>query len=423
MNIGIISARLGGTDGVSLETDKWITVLKRMGHSIFLCTGEVLTSMPECTVLPEAALFYGENVYISEQSFNNEKADAGKLEGRIERLSDIIEKKLGSFITDKKIDLIIIENAMAVPMHIPLGAAIGRLIDRLDIRAIAHHHDFYWERERFANNNVQAYLDSYFPSDLGGIVNIVINSPAKESLLEKKGLDSYIAPNVFDFRNTEINVIDDYNRHIRQSLGIDDKSYFFLQPSRIIPRKCIERSIEIVSMLDHLNIKFVIGGYSGDEGHEYLEKLVRLAGEKKVDMILAGDRIKRAREEVNGTKYYTMWDLYSSADFVTFPSEYEGWGNPVVETFFFKRPLFVNNYMIYEKDIAPLGFENVLIDGEVTEGAAKKLENILSERSIYNDIVEKNFKIGSENLSFENLEMILKLSLNLTRQSRNQIDD
>jgi len=411
MNIGIISARLGGTDGVSLETDKWITVLKRMGHNIFLCTGEALTSMPECAVIPEAALFCDENVYISGQSFNNGKADTGKLEDRIERLAGIIEQKLESFVTEKRIDLIIIENAMAVTMQIPLGAAIGRLIDRLNIRAIAHHHDFYWERERFANNNAQTYLDSYFPSDLDGIVNVVINSLAKESLLEKKGLDSLIAPNVFDFRNTVINVIDDYNRDIRQSLGIDNKSYLFLQPSRIIPRKCIERSIEIVSMLDHLNIKFVIGGYSGDEGDEYHERLVRLASEKKVDMILAGDRIKRARAKERGVKYYTMWDLYSSADFVTFPSEYEGWGNPVVETFFFKRPLFVNNYMIYEKDIAPLGFESVLIDGEVTEGAAKNIENILSERSFYNDIVEKNFKIGSENLSFENLEMILKVAL------------
>ena len=408
MNIGIISARLGGTDGVSLETDKWITVLKRMGHNIFLCAGEVLTPMPECTIIPEATLFCDENLYISEKSFNNTETDTEKLESRIERLSDTIEQKLESFIIEKRIGLIIIENAMAVPMHIPLGVAIGRLIERLNIRAIAHHHDFYWERERFANNNVQNYLDAYFPADNIDIVNIVINSPAKESLHKEKGLDSYIAPNVFDFRNTGINDIDDYNRDIRRSLGIDESSYLFLQPSRIIPRKRIERSIEIVSMLDHLNIKFVIGGYSGDEGAEYQEKLIRLANEKKVDMILAGDRIKRERAEARGVKHYTMWDLYSSADFVTFPSEYEGWGNPVVETFYFKRPLFVNNYMIYEKDIAPLGFETALIHGEVTEEAAGKVENILLNRSYCNEIIEKNFKIGSENLSFENLEMILR---------------
>lgn len=33
--IGIISIRLGGLDGVSLEVDKWVKVLKRMGWQVF----------------------------------------------------------------------------------------------------------------------------------------------------------------------------------------------------------------------------------------------------------------------------------------------------------------------------------------------------------------------------------------------------
>ena len=40
MRIGIIIGRIGGVDGVALETMKWIDVLKKMGHKVFLISGE-----------------------------------------------------------------------------------------------------------------------------------------------------------------------------------------------------------------------------------------------------------------------------------------------------------------------------------------------------------------------------------------------
>ena len=39
VNIGIIIGRLGDVDGVALETEKWIHVLERMGHKVFLLSG------------------------------------------------------------------------------------------------------------------------------------------------------------------------------------------------------------------------------------------------------------------------------------------------------------------------------------------------------------------------------------------------
>ena len=46
MNIGFISTRLAGTDGVSLETAKLAAVLRRMGHDIFYCAGELDGDVP-----------------------------------------------------------------------------------------------------------------------------------------------------------------------------------------------------------------------------------------------------------------------------------------------------------------------------------------------------------------------------------------
>ena len=36
MNIGIIIGRIGGVDGVALETEKWIDVLKAMGDRLII---------------------------------------------------------------------------------------------------------------------------------------------------------------------------------------------------------------------------------------------------------------------------------------------------------------------------------------------------------------------------------------------------
>ena len=40
MRIGIIIGRIGGVDGVALETEKWIAVLERLGHDVYIISGE-----------------------------------------------------------------------------------------------------------------------------------------------------------------------------------------------------------------------------------------------------------------------------------------------------------------------------------------------------------------------------------------------
>ena len=52
--IGFISTRFAGTDGVSLETAKWATVLERMGHSCYYFCGECDRPAGNSYVVPEA---------------------------------------------------------------------------------------------------------------------------------------------------------------------------------------------------------------------------------------------------------------------------------------------------------------------------------------------------------------------------------
>src|SRR3990172_8732607 len=52
--IGFVSTRFAGTDGVSLETAKWATVLERLGHTAFYFAGQCDRPADRSRVVPEA---------------------------------------------------------------------------------------------------------------------------------------------------------------------------------------------------------------------------------------------------------------------------------------------------------------------------------------------------------------------------------
>ncbi len=55
-NAGFISTRIAGTDGVSLEIEKWADIFEQEGFTCFYFAGE-LDRPPECSMLVELAHF------------------------------------------------------------------------------------------------------------------------------------------------------------------------------------------------------------------------------------------------------------------------------------------------------------------------------------------------------------------------------
>src|SRR3954471_11766474 len=74
-----------------------------------------------------------------------------------------LKDELYKFIEKFQIEVLIPENILAIPMHVPLGLAMTEVIAESGLPTIAHHHDFAWERDRFTASAVNDYLNAAFP--------------------------------------------------------------------------------------------------------------------------------------------------------------------------------------------------------------------------------------------------------------------
>jgi len=399
-NIGFIATRLQGTDGVSLETAKWSTVLERMGYTCYFFAGLSNWDGHRTTVFPEASFDHPEVCDIQSQCFGA-FTRTSELTGRIHHLRNRLKEALYDFIEQRQIGLIIPQNALTIPMHIPLGTTITELIAETGIPTIAHHHDFYWERQRFMVNCVGDFLSLAFPPSLHSIQHVVINTPAARELSYRTGLSAHVIPNVLNFEDPAPE-IDEYNKDVRRDLGLEKDDIFILQPTRIVARKGIEHAIEVVNRLNNPKAKLVISHSAGDEGWAYEERIKSYAKIMGVPLIIRPDIIGTSRGTTpDGQKTYTLWDVYPHANLVTYPSMYEGFGNAFLEAIYFRKPLLVNRYSIYEMDIEPMGFEAITMDGYVTDSVINEIRTILNSPEEREQRAEKNYQLASQFFSFE----------------------
>jgi glycosyltransferase involved in cell wall biosynthesis len=405
MNIGFVSTRLAGTDGVSLETAKLATVLRRASHQIYYCAGE-LDGDVDGLLDPRLHFEDPTAVALGRRAFQPGSADDQLLADIAARAIEL-QKPLGQFISQYDIQFLIIQNALSIPMQLPLAQALAAVLQETNLPALAHNHDLYWERERFLQHRLGSFLDTYFPPDLPNLRHAVINSAARRALKQRRGLDSILIPNVFDF-DTPPPGIDSYNNDFREAIGLTAGDRLILQPTRVIPRKGIELAIELLARLNDLRAKLVITHRAGDEGVGYLHALQQQATASGVDLRYIADRVDdQRRTEQKGQKIYSLWDAYPHADFVTYPSLIEGFGNALLETIYFKRPALVNRYTVYAEDIAPLGFQFVEIDGKVTDEAVAAVRDYLEHPEKTPAIVEHNYRLAQEYYSYRRLSQRL----------------
>ncbi|ODS33163.1 MAG: lipopolysaccharide core biosynthesis protein [Candidatus Scalindua rubra] len=399
-NVGFISTRIAGTDGVSLEIEKWAEVLKRNRFDCFYFAGEIDRD-EEISFKVEEAHFEHPEVYdISKSLFGTTKRTR-KISKNIQKIQEQLKTALYDFRKKFKIDLIIPENALTIPLNIPLGIAITEFIAETGIPTIAHHHDFCWERDRFLINACQDYLDKAFPPDLPSIRHAVINSPASKQLSHRLGISNTIIPNVYDFAK-EPEGLENFPCELKSRIGIKEDELFILQPTRVVPRKWIERSIEIVQNLKLPDPTLVISHTSGDEGDDYYHRVMEYSKFMGVKIITIDHLIGNRNAKKN--KKYTIADVYKCADIITYPSGYEGFGNAFLETVYYNKPIVVNRYSIYIADIEPKGFDVITINGVVNVETVAKIKRVLEDKEYREKMVKKNYDLAKQFFSFEILE-------------------
>ena len=405
-NVGFISTRIAGTDGVSLELEKWANVFEKFGLTCFYFAGELDRPQERSYLVEEAHFTHPEIKAVYNKSFGVMTRDRA-VSKKIYQLAIKLKDHLYDFVGKFDIDLIIPQNALTIPLNIPLGIALTEFIAETNIRTLAHHHDFYWERDRFIVNAVSDYLKMAFPPVLPSIEHVVINSAADAQLSLRTGVSAHIIPNVMDFDNPPPPP-DEYTFDVRQALGIEDDELFVLQPTRVVQRKGIEHAIELITRLGR-KAKLVISHASGDEGYDYEQRLMEYSKLMQVDTIFVSDIIAEERGTTSdGRKIYTLEDIYPYADLVTYPSTFEGFGNAFLETLYFKKPIVVNTYSIYVKDIQPKGFKVIEIDGYVTDKAVEQTKQVLDNPKLCQEMVDHDYELAKIYFSYTVLERILR---------------
>jgi glycosyltransferase involved in cell wall biosynthesis len=233
-------------------------------------------------------------------------------------------------------------------------------------------------------------------------------------LAYRTGLSSTVVPNVMQYDKPPLPP-DGYADDLRSTLGLPLGEYFILQPTRIVPRKRIERALGLALRLG-LPYALVISHDAGDEGSEYVDYLQELIDHFQAHVIFGAAHFGEQRgQAADGRKLYALADAYQAADLVTYPSSVEGFGNAFLEAIYYRRPVVVSTYDIYRLDIKPKGFQVVEFDEYVSKQAVEQARELLLNPDRVAAMVEHNYAVASKHFSYSNLEKLLVALLSQCR--------
>lgn len=274
----LVSYRLGGTDGVSMETRKWARALEALEFEVRTVAGEGDAH----EVLPGLAID------------SPEPPPAGELH----------EALAGAGV-------VVVENLCSLPLNAAAGTMLaGMLRGR---RAVMHHHDLPWQRRRFEGWPA--------PPDDPAWAHVTINDMSRNQLAER-GVRATTIHNRFD---TEAPAGD--GEGARRRLGLPPGQRLVLHPVRAVPRKDVPAAVALAEALGAAY--WLLGPAEEGYGHE-------------LDRILSNARAPVLR----GLNGLSLDDAYAACDVVAFPSTFEGFGNPVIESAVHRRPLAVRRYPV-----------------------------------------------------------------------------
>jgi len=344
----VVSYRLGGADGVAVEAAKWEWALRELGFTVRRVAGEFELLRPDDTWLPFLAI----------DPVPGARVDAGAL---------------GAAIAGA--DLVIVENLCSLPLNVEAATVTRDVLDAHRGRVCFHHHDFAWERPHLA------HVDG-FPPKRANSLHVTVSEHGRRDL-EARGFDAVCVHNSFDFDAPAGD-----REQTRSDLAVAAHAVLLVQPTRAIPRKNVDGGLrfaaELAMHLESVDVQYWITGPAEDG---YDDEFARLLAHASIPV-----HVGRAHHPA---------DAYAAADLVVFPSTWEGFGNPVIESTAARRMLAVGSYPALDELVDGL---HVLPVNDVAP-AAEWLRNPRA------DVVEHNFAHARARFSLEHLPARIEAAL------------
>lgn len=200
-------------------------------------------------------------------------------------------------------DIVLVENLLTLPLGLP---GVHQLAESLsDKRTLIHHHDIPWDR------GVEPPCDLRH-SDW----RHVVNSRRALRAFATHGIDSIVIPNLFVSRKPTLD-----RKSVRRAIGVHYSELLALHPTRAIARKDVPTAIRIA---EQLGATYWLPGPAEDDYGRTLDTIIAQAGV----------RVIRGLPHT-----IDMREAYEAADVVLYPSILEGFGNPIIESALYRRPL------------------------------------------------------------------------------------
>jgi glycosyltransferase involved in cell wall biosynthesis len=196
----VVSFRLGGTDGVSIEAEKWIRAFRTLGHEVRTLAGDGQADM----IVPELAI----------------RAASAP---RVDQLRDALEGA----------DVVVVENLTSLPLNTPAREVLYEVLK--DRRALFRHHDLAWQRD--------SSIDDEAPRNNPLWRHVTINDLSRRELLAR-GVLSETIRNTFDCSPPL-----GQRTLTRRALDVSEE-HLLLFPTRAIPRKNVAGALELAASLD-----------------------------------------------------------------------------------------------------------------------------------------------------------------------------
>lgn len=208
-------------------------------------------------------------------------------------------------------DLVVVENLCSLPLN-PAAADVVASVLR-GRPAVMRHHDLPWQHARFASFPP--------PQDDPAWVHVTINDLSRAQLAER-GIAATTLRNRFSMEGW-----DEARHEVRSLLGVGPSDLVVLQPTRAIARKRVPVALHLAEAL---------------RAHFWLLGPTEQGYEVELEPLLAAARVPVHRGDLGRPAAHA----YAACDVVAFPSSWEGFGNPVIESALARKPLAIRDYPV-----------------------------------------------------------------------------